>query len=662
MRGTLAALRSPGCAATRRVAALVRGLFRQGTLRQQAPDQQCITSCCTASGAALSLRPLLAAALALTLLPTPEAHADAVQTSHGLSAFGDLKYPPDFEHFDYVNPDAPKGGSLSTVSSFATGTFDSLNGYILKGDAAAGVVSTENLIFDTLMVRAYDEPDAVYGLVAEHAELLPGQWIVFQMREEAEFSDGSPLTAEDAKATFDLLTEKGHPAYRLALKDFESAEVLGPHRIRYNFVEGAPTRLLPMVIATMPIFSKAYYEENDFTESSLDPPLGSGPYRVGKIVRDVSIEYERRDDYWAKDLPVNRGRWNFDTIRFEYFKDHGQALEALMAGELDLREEYSSKQWATQYDTPAIREGRIIRDTIGDDRPAGTQGYWINTRREKFQDPRVREAIALAFDFEWSNKALFYGLYKRTDSFFENSPFEASGEPTVAERKLLMPFADSLPQTVFGEAYVPPVTDGSGRARRNIRAAQKLLDEAGWKLVEGKRVDADGEPLTIEFLDDSATFARITNPYIQNLERLGIDATLRQVDRPQYQRRVKEFDFDIITARLVFTMTPGPTLANNFSSAAADESGSFNFPGIKDEAVDALIVKAQEADSRKDLYAALRAIDRILRDRHYWVPQWAKGSHTIAYKDKFGFPEEKPPLNRGILDTWWVDPAKDGAD
>ncbi len=600
------------------------------------------------------MRRLLAGALALGLaFSSVPAHADAVQTSHGLSAFGDLKYAPDFEHFDYVNPDAPKGGSLTTVSTSAAGTFDSLNGYIVKGDSAAGVSGSENLIFDSLMVRAADEPDAVYGLVAKHAEYIPGQWITFQMREEAAFSDGSPVTAEDVKATFDLLKTKGHPGLRLAMRDVASAEVLGPHRVKYTFKEGAPARLLPMLVAGLPIFSKAYYEANDFEESSLDPPLGSGPYKVGKIVRDRSITYERREDYWAKDLPVNRGRWNFDTIRFEYFKGHGPALEALMAGEIDLREEFSSKFWATQYETPAVKDGRIVRATIEDGRPAGTQGYWINTRRETFTDPRVREAIGLAFDFEWSNKALFYGLYTRTNSFFENAPFEASGKPTKDEFDLLEPFGDQVPQTVFVDVYEPPVTDGSGRARRNIRRAQGLLDDAGWKLVDGKRVNADGEPLEIEFLDDSPAFARITNPYIQNLKRLGIDASLRQVDRPQYQRRVKAFDYDIIVSRLTFSMTPGPSLYTYFSSEAADDSGSSNLSGIKDPVIDALLEKAQEAENRDELYVTLRVIDRILRDRHYWVPQWSKASHTLAYWDRFGMPETKPKLSRGVLDTWW---------
>ncbi len=588
--------------------------------------------------------------------------ADAVMTSHGVSAFGELKYPPDFKHFDYVNPDAPKGGEITTTPTYGAGTFDSLNGYIVKGDAAAGVSEPANLIFDSLMVRAFDEPDAVYGLVAKHAEFIPGQWITFEMRPEAMFADGSPLTAEDVKASFDLMKTKAAPGYRLALRDVESAEVLGPHRVKFSFAKGAPTRKLPMIVAQLPIFSAKYYAENDFEESTLDIPLGSGPYAVDKIVRGVSISFKRRADYWAKDLPVIQGRYNFDRVKFEYFKDHGPALEALMAGKLDLREEFFSKLWATAYDTPPVEDGRIKRDVLPDNRPAGTQGYWINTRREKFSDPRVREAIGLAFDFEWSNRTLFFDLYQRTDSFFENAPFEASGKPTPEELALLEPFRDELPQAVFDEAYVPPVTDGSGRARRNIRKAMKLLDEAGWSLKQGKRVNADGEALEIEFLDDSGSFARITNPYIQNLKRLGITANLRQVDRPQYQRRVKEFDYDIITSRLTFSMTPGPEILNNFSSVAADESGSFNLSGIKDKAVDALLEKALDADNRDDLYTALRAVDRILRTGHYWVPQWSKASHTIAYWDHFARPETKPALTRGILDTWWIDPAKTKAN
>jgi len=595
-----------------------------------------------------------AAFVAAVLAYAPAAFADAVQTSYGLSAFGDLKYESGFEHFDYVNPDAPKGGSIRTISILSGQTFDSLNGYILKGDPADGVTDPYNLIFDRLMIRANDEPDAVYPLVATHAEYIPGgEWIIFEIHEKAAFSDGSPITAEDIAYSFELLKEKGHPAYRLSLRDIEKAEALAPNRVKYTFREDAPKRDLPMVVATLPIFSKTYYTENDFAESSLDIPLSSGPYKVGKIDRNLSITYERRDDYWGKDLPVNVGRWNFDSITFEYFRDQEAAFEALTAGKVDLREEFSSKFWGTRYDFPAIKKGDVVKDTIPDNRPAGTQGYWFNTRRDKFSDPRVREAIGLAFDFEWSNKTLFYDLYNRTNSFFENAPFEAAGKPTDGENALLEPFRDDLKERVFGEAYVPSKTDGSGRNRRSLRKAMKLLDEAGWKLVEGKRVK-DGKRFEIEFLDDSSAFARITGPYIENIKKLGIDAKMREVDRPQYQRRVEAFDFDIVTARFSMSLTPGPELFNFFSSEAADSDGSSNLAGIKDPVVDALIETVISADNRDDMETALRALDRVLRDGRYWVPQWSKASHTLAWWDRFGRPKVKPAYARGILETWWA--------
>ena len=595
-----------------------------------------------------------AALIAAMLAFTPAAFADAVQTAYGLSAFGDLKYPKDFKHFEYVNPDAPKGGEIRTTSVLAGQTFDSLNGYILKGDPADGLTEPYNLIFDSLMVAAKDEPDAVYGLVATHAEFIPGgDWVIFQMRDEAVFADGSPVTAEDVAFTFDLLKTKGHPAYRLALRDVEKAEALSPKRVKYTFGKDAPKRDLPMMVATLPIFSKAYYTENDFTESNLDIPLSSGPYQVGRIDRNLSITFERRADYWGKDLPVNVGRWNFDKITFEYFRDQEAAFEALTAGKLDLREEFSSKFWGTRYDFPALENGDVIKDVIPDNRPAGTQGYFFNTRREKFSDPRVREAIALAFDFEWSNKTLFYGLYHRTDSFFENAPFEASGAVNEAELVLLDPFRAKLPKGVFGEAYVPPVTDGTGRNRRNLRKAMKLLDEAGWELVEGKRVK-DGKPFEIEFLDDSSAFARITGPYIENIKKLGIEARMREVDRPQYQRRQESFDFDIVTSRFSLSLTPGPELLNFFSSEAADSDGSFNLAGIKNPVVDALIEQVIAADNRDDMETALRALDRVLREGRYWVSQWSKGSHTLAWWDKYDRPKIKPAYARGILETWWA--------
>ena len=598
--------------------------------------------------------PAAGIAFASFLALSGTAIADAVQTGYGLSAFGDLKYPRDFKHFDYVNPDAPKGGSLRTTSVLASQTFDSLNSYILKGDPADGMADPFNLVFDSLMVRAYDEPDSVYALVATHAEFTPGgDWITFKMRDDAVFADGSPITAEDVAYTFELLKEKGHPAYRLQLRDVEGAEALSPNRVKYTFAEDAPKRDLPMLVATLPIFSKAYYTENDFTESNLNVPLSSGPYKVGRVLRDRSITFERRDDYWAKDLPVNVGRFNFDKIIFEYFRDSETAFESMTAQQLDLREEFSSKFWGTRYDFPALEAGEVKKGIIPDNRPAGTQGYWFNTRREKFSDPRVREAIALAFDFEWSNKALFYGLYHRTDSFFENAPFEAIGKPTEGELALLEPFRDDLPEAVFGEAYVPPKTDGSGRNRRNIRKAMKLLSDAGWGLDEGKRVK-DGKPFEIEFLDSSSAFARITGPYIENLKKLGIDARIREVDRPQYQRRVEAFDFDIITSRFSLSLTPGPELLNFMSSEAADNDGSFNLAGIKDPIIDKLIETVIAADNREDMQTALRALDRVFRAGLYWVPQWSKGSHTLAWRDQYAWPDTKPDYARGILDTWWA--------
>lgn len=603
------------------------------------------------------MKAALALAFTVCLAATEmEARADAVLVSHGMSAFGDLKYPPDFKHFDYVNPDAPKGGSIATTSVLASQTFDSLNGYILKGDPADGLAAPFNFVFDSLMVRAMDEPDAVYGLVAKHAEYIPGKWIVFELREEAEFADGTQITAEDVAFTFDLLKDKGHPNIRLSLRDVAGAEALSPTRVKYTWVEDAPTRDLPMLVASLPIFSKAYYTENDFTESSLDVPLSSGPYEIGPIERGRSISYLRRDDYWAKDLPVNTGRWNFDRITFEYFSDQAAGYQALTAGNLDLREEFSSKQWGSTYDFPAIKDGRVKIELLPDERPAGTQGYWLNTRREKFADPRVREAFDLAFDFEWSNRTLFYNLYQRTNSFFENSGFEASGKPSAEELVLLEPYRDRLPDEVFAEVYEPPVTDGTGRNRRNLRKAQKLLDAAGWVLKDGKRYNAKGEPFEVEFLDDSASFARITSPYIQNLKKLGIEGRIRQVDRPQYQRRQEAFDFDIVTARFSFSATPGPELLNYFSSTAAEDDGSFNLPGIKSPVVDALVEQIIAAGNRQDMETAARALDRVLRAGRYWVPQWSRANHPIAYWDKFDRPKVKPKYSRGILDTWWVKP------
>lgn len=597
------------------------------------------------------IRKTAAAWLAVAMAGICATTAAPAAERHGLSAFGDLKYGPDFEHFDYVNPEAPKGGSLSMIGTAALTTFDSLNGYILKGDAAQGL----RYLFDSLMVRAQDEPDAVYGLVARTAEVDDdGRGVTFRLRPEARFADGSALTAEDVAHSFALIKEKGHPALALPLRDVASATAIDRHTVRYEFT-GDQTRDLPRLVATLPILSKAYYTAHDFAQTSLDPPLGSGPYVVDKLKQGTFISYRRRDDYWAKDLPVNRGRYNFDELRYEYFRDRTTGFEAFKSGAFDLREEFTSKTWATEYTFPAVLDGRVVRDTLPDGSPSGAQGYFINTRRAKFADPRVREALGLAFDFEWTNKNLFYGLYKRTGSFFENSALKAEGPPSAEEIALLEPYRDQLPPGVFGEPYSPPVSDGSGQDRRLLRRASRLLSQAGWSVQDGVRKNAAGETLTVEILMYAPSFERVNAPFVKNLKLLGIPATMRIVDPAQYERRRESFDFDITVSRYVMPNTPGVELRNYWSSSAADVAGSQNLSGVKNPVIDALIERVIGARSRAEMVTAARALDRVYRAGHYWVPHWYKASHTIAYWNKFSRPAVKPTYDRGIIETWWYD-------
>ena len=578
----------------------------------------------------------------------------AAPAKHGLSAFGDLKYPADFKHFDYVNPNAPKGGRLATIGTTGVNTFNSFNAYIVHGDPAAGL----QYLFDTLMTRAYDEPDALYGLVAKTAEVADDKMsVTFKLRKAARFADGSPLTAQDVVFSFNLLKEKGHPNYRLLLRDVKAAEAPDAQTVRYSF-QGESVRDLPLIVASLPIFSKAFYRKHDFTKSSLIPPLGSGPYKIAKFKPGTFITYQRRKDYWAKDLPVNVGRFNFDELRYEYYKDRAPELEALKAGNYDLREEFTSRDWAKSYNIPQVKSGRLIRKVLPDLRPSGAQGYFINTRRAKFADRRVRKALDYAFDFEWTNRTLFHNSYIRTASFFENSKMKASGPPSKAELALLEPYRDQLPKEVFEAPYVPPKTDGSGRNRRNLLIASKLLESAGWVIKNGRRVNAKGEPLTIEFLSLSRTGERIAIPYAQNLKFLGIQATVRRVDPAQYERRIKSFDFDIVGARQVLPMTPGVEMRNLWSSQAARAKGSRNLAGIANPVIDALIERAVRAKTRDELYTVCRAIDRVLRAGHYWVPHWYKASHWVAFWNKFSWPAIKPAYARGIIDTWWYDADK----
>lgn len=613
-------------------------------------------------GAAVVRRLVAAlAALALTLAVPWAARADAVRTSHGLSAFGDLKYPPDFAAFDYVNPEAPKGGRMVTTSVRANQTFDTLNAYSLRGDPPMGLSAPENLVYDSLMVGAADEADAVYGLVASHAEYVPGgDSIIFEMRPEARFADGTPVTAEDVVFSLESLKSAGAaPRFRIALQSVLGAEALSPHRVRFAFDPEAPRRDLPMLVATLPIFSEAWFEGRDFGEPTMDQPVGSGPYEVAEVEAGRFVAYRRRADYWAADLPVNRGRWNFDEIRVEYYRDRSAALQELAAGKLDLHESFSSKEWAVDYDFEAVRDGRVIREALPDLSPSGTQGFWFNTRREHLSDPRVRRALGMAFDFEWSNRTLFYGLYERTTSFFQTTEMMAEGLPSAAELALLEPFRDSLPVEVFeAEAYLPPVTDGSGRARRVLREAARLLEEAGWTPgPDGVARNAAGEALSVEFFDDNSAFERIVNPYIDNLRSIGVQASWRLIDAAQAQQRMKDFDYDVALARFSLGATPGVSLRNFYHSDSRDQPGSFNLSGVAHPAVDALVEAMIAAEDRETLHVAGRALDRVLRAMHVWAPNWFKASHTVAYWNRFGRPETKPRYSRAILDTWWEDPA-----
>ncbi len=574
--------------------------------------------------------------------------------THGLSAFGDLKYPADFQHFDYVNPSAPRGGRIVTMGTGGVTTFDSFNGFILKGDSAQLL----GLLFDTLMTRAADEPDAVYGLVAREAEVADDRMsVTFTLRPEARFADGSPLTSADVVRSFELLKTQGHPSIQVSLRDVESSEAVGPTQVRYRF-KGRNVRDLPMEVAGLPILSRAYYEKNDFTKTTLEPPLGSGPYRIKEFGQGSFVTYERRSDYWGNDLPVNRGTNNFGEIKILYFRDRTAELEALKAGVLDLREDFTSRHWATEYKLASVDQGRLIKLDLPDQTTSGAQGFFINMRKPKFSDVRTRQALGLAFDFEWSNANLFYGMYKRTGSFFDNSTMKATGTPSPAELALLEPLRADLPPAVFAPATEPPVSDGSGQDRKLLREASRLLTEAGWKRDGQRLVDASGAEFAIEFLMFEPSFERIVAPYVRNLKLLGINASIRQVEAAQYEERMKQFDFDLTVRRFTMSLTPGVELASFFSSQTADMTGSFNMAGLKSTAVDALIEHVTQAGSRSDLETAVRALDRALRAQYLWVPQWHKAAHNVAYWNIFGRPDVKPRYSRGILDTWWIDADK----
>ncbi|HVY19517.1 MAG TPA: extracellular solute-binding protein [Bauldia sp.] len=599
-----------------------------------------------------------AATVAASAVRVPWAWAAGKTGLHGLSIFGDLKYASDFRQFDYVDAKAPKGGRMNFqvpnwILNQNPQTFNTLNSFVLKGDAPP---RTE-LLFDTLMARAYDEADAVYGLVAETVDVSDDlSTYTFHLRPEAKFNDGTPLTAEDVAFSLNLLKEKGHPQLAEPLQPMTKAEASDPHTLVVTLSAERNRQTILGVAGDMPIFSKAYYTAHPFDSSSLDVPVGSGAYTVGGMAAGRYIEFKRAPDYWAKDLPVNVGTGNFDIIRIDFFTERQAAFEAFKKGDVTYREEFTSITWAQDYDFPAVKAGKVKKTTEfpSEKRPA-LQGFYINTRKAKFKDARTREAIGLCFDFEWSNPNLFFNSYTRLASLFGTSEFGASAPPDAAEVAILEPFRADLPPDVFGPPYVPPKTDGSGRDRVILKQASDLLAAAGWKQINGQLVDSEAAPFEIEVLIDAQVYERILTPFANNLKALGIEATVRQVDPAQYTQRENGFDYDIVLEAFSFAPTPLEGLEQFYSSKAADQAGSRNYAGIKEPAVDAALALLPSVDSREKLITVTRAIDRVVRARHYWIPAWYLANHRTAYWDIFGHPATKPDYGFYPETTWWFD-------
>ena len=588
---------------------------------------------------------------ALWVIQSPVNAEETIIKSHGISTYGNLKYGPDFKHLDYVNPDAPKGGTYTTP---ALGTFDSMHPYTIKGKGGHITI----VFFEDLMTSVADDPDALYGLLAETIEYPENrQWAIFNLRPEARFSDGSEVTADDIVFTFNILLEKGIPSLRKVFADIVKVEALEKHRVKFTFREGAATRGLPKLAASMPAFSRKHWEGKDFSESTLIPGLGSGPYILDKIDVGRSIILKRDPNYWGKDLPINKGRNNFDYIREEYYGDANAAFEAFKAGSILSRIEGESQKWATGYNFPAVEKGWVKREEIPDGALPVSSGFFFNLRKEKFQDIRVRKAISEMFNFEWSNSTLFHNSYNRLDSFWENSSLEATELPSSEEIAILEPYKEYFPDTLLSEpAVVQPISSKSQIDRKRLRTANKLLDEAGWKLENGARVK-NGKKLTVEFMLASDIAERFINPYIQNLRKIGIEATVKTIDVTQFVERRNKHDYDILTTRHETSLVPDVGLYQWFGSGSADVP-SRNFTGIKNPGVDALIDKALSANSYQEMTVTIKALDRALRSLHIMVPRWYNANHWVAYWDVYGRPETIPPYALGFQDFWWWDQEK----
>lgn len=599
-------------------------------------------------------KPAVCSVLVLAILTVAAAGADEKPVAmHGIAMHGDLKYGPTFTHFDYVNPTAPKGGEVRLA---ATGTFDSFNPFIIKGSPTGSVA----LVYETLLTPSADEPFSEYGLLAETVETPADRsWVAFTLRPQARWHDGKPITADDVIWTFEALRTKGQPFYRAYYASVERVEKVGERKVKFVFKPGS-NRELPLILGQLNILPKHYWEKRAFDETTLDPPLGSGPYKLERFEAGRFVSYRRVPDYWGAALPVSVGRNNFDVMRYDYYRDDTVELEAFKAGEYDFRQEISAKNWATAYTVPAVAQGLIQKKEEPHDRVAGMQCFAFNTRRALFQDRRVRQALTHAFDFEWSNKNLFYGQYTRTRSYFDNSELAARGLPGPDELAILTPYRGRIPEEVFTTEYHPPKTDGSGNIRENLREAVRLLTEAGWQIDAKTRKlthTATGTVMEFEILLNDAVFERVALPFTKNLERLGVVARVRTVDPAQYRRRVDDYDFDLIVANFAQSLSPGNEQRDFWTSAFADHPGSSNVIGIKDAVIDELVEALIAAPDRARLVSYTRALDRVLQWGHWVVPNWHIEYDRLAYWDKFGRPSVIPTQGTQ-LDTWWIDPAK----
>ena len=582
--------------------------------------------------------------------------AQDVYRGSAIALHGDIKYPERFTQFDFVNPDAPKGGELVLA---ATGSYDSFNSFIAEGLTPTAL----GLIYDSLMYQSSDEPFTQYGLLAESIEVPADKsYVQYVLREGATWHDGVPITADDVVFSFEKQTTEGAPGIASYYADVSGVEKIDDRTVRFNF-SGEPNSELPLIVGSLTIIPKHFWEDKDFTAVLTEAPLGSGAYRVGEFDMGRSITYERVPDYWAADLPVNVGQNNFDTIRYEYYQDTTVSLEAFKAGEFDFRLENVAKDWATAYEIPAKEEGRLITEAVPNNLNQGMQAFVFNTRLPKFSDPRVREALGYAFDFEWSNKNLFYDQYTRSNSFFSNSEMAATGLPEGKELEYLEKYRDQIPEEVFTTEFTLPVTDGSGNNRDNLRRAQELLTEAGWEIKDGKLTNAAGETMDFEFVLNSPTLERVVAPFVQNLERLGITVTLNTIDPGQWVERMRNFDFEMTSVRRPQSESPGNEQRNYWSSEAADTPGSGNFYGIKNPAIDGLIGDLISAPDRESLVAATKALDRVLLWNHYVIPNWYVPADRIAYWNKFGRPEDASDYGSSadFFTTWWIDEEKAAA-